>query len=213
VRRICPMPSTARFPLSLVSFVSTKQIAGPLMARIVVRGTKDSSRQMKVLWDGQALGTFDVAGYFDEDKAFFVEIPGPQRAGLGELRVAGGDSGAILVRQISVAGAGVVAWAEKAALPAGGTLDVLSAYYMPDSEPSPASQAVEGRHKTQEVGGILEHLQRMYKKHADFGGVRVIVRNNGKVPVRLGELWLNGHPVEASYVDFAHSDWDARGVV
>ncbi len=204
---------TTRSPLSLAAFVKVQRTAEPLMARIVVRGTRESSREMNVLWDGKVVATFDVASYFDVDKAFFVELPGRQRAGMHGLRIAGPDSGAILVRQITLAGMGEISWAEKPALPAGGSLEALSAYYMPDPEPPEASQAVEGRHKTQEAGLIIGGMQRLYREHADFGAVRVVVRNSSRVPVRISNLQLNGKPIEESYVDFVDSDWDAPGVV
>jgi len=210
----CTYTSTKRSPLSLATFVNTPRSRGPLMARITVRASQDSSRKMNVLWDGALLQTFDVASYFDTDKVFFVEVPGPHSAGAHELRIAGGDSGSVLVRQITMAGPSRLTWAEKPKLPENGSLEVLSAYYMPDPEPAADSQAVEGRHKTREAGLIFAGLQRMYKEHADFGAVRVVVRNNGKVPVRIANtLTFNGKPVEESYVDFVTSDWDARGVV
>ncbi|MCK4324948.1 MAG: hypothetical protein KAW89_10485, partial [Armatimonadetes bacterium] len=205
--------SGKRSPLSLATFVKLPGSAGSLMARISVRCSKESSRKMNVLWDGKLLDTFDVASYFDTDGAFFVQIPGNQRPGIHELRLAGTDSGAMLVREISLAGPGQLAWVEKPALPAGGKLRVLSAYYMPDVAPPLASQAVEGRHKTQEVGLIITGMQRLYKEHSDFGAMRVIVRNNSDVPVRISDLQLNGKPVEDSYVDFVASDWDGPGVV
>jgi len=184
-----------------------------LMARIVVRCTRESSRQMKVLWDGQPLDTFDVASYFESDKVFFVQFPGRQNPGRHELRIAGGDSGYILVREISLASQGQLSWAEKPRLPAGGHLEILSAYYMPDPSPPPASQVVEGRHKAQEVGLIVGGMQQLYKEHSDFGAVRVVLRNSSTVPVRISDLQLDGKPVEESYVDFVKSDWDAPGVV
>jgi len=183
------------------------------MARITVRCTKESSRKMNVLWDGKILHTFDVASYFDTDRAFFAQIAGNQRAGIHELRIAGTDLGAILVREISLAGQGQLSWVEKPSLPAGGELKVLSAYYMPDPAPPADSQAVEGRHKTQEVGLIITGMQRLYKEHGDFGALRVVVRNSSSVPVRISDLRLNGKSVEHSYVDFVKSEWDAPGVV
>jgi hypothetical protein len=57
-------------------------------------------------------------------------------------------------------------------------------------------------------------MQRLYDEHAEFGAVRVLYRNASDVTVRLArELVLNDRPIEASYVDFKHSDWDAPGVV
>jgi len=203
-----------RLPISLVAFVRTGETKGPLMVRVVVRSSKGSSRKMNVLWDGQTLATFDVARYFDEDNVFFVKIPGPREAGLHELRIVGSDSGRILVRSIVLTGSPELQWADKPALPEGGRLEVLSAYYMPDPLPPAASQAVEGRHKVQEAGLVFKKLQRLYKEHSDFGAVRVVVRNTGSGPVRITEkLLLNDKPIEDSYVDFVKDPWDARGVV
>ncbi|MBN1346230.1 MAG: hypothetical protein JXQ73_26310, partial [Phycisphaerae bacterium] len=203
-----------RWPLSLVMFVKTSAQSGPLMLRLLIRADRDSSRSMCVRWDDKPLARFDVATFFEDDKACFVQVPGPVAAGLHELRIAGQDGGSILVRQIGVIGEGSPAWAEKPSMPQGGSLKALSAYYIPDPAPPEASQAVEGRTKTPNVGLIFKGVQLLYKEHADFGAVRAIVRNNGKVPVRIGDgLLLNGKPIEASYVDFAKSAWDARGVV
>ncbi len=201
-----------RSPLSLATFVKLNQRAAELMARIVVRCTRESSRQMNVLWDGQVVDSFDIADYFETDKPFFVQFPGPQNPGRHELRITGSDSGHILVREISLTSQGELSWATKPALPAG-NLDVLSAYYIPDPAPPPASQAVEGRHKAQDIGLIIGGMQRLYKEYNDFGAVRVIVRNSSSVPVRISGLQLDGKPVEESYVDFVKSDWDAAGVV
>ncbi len=203
-----------RAPLSLAAFINTKGAAGPVMARIVVRGTRDSSRKMNVLWDGGPVATFDAANYFETDRVFFVKLPGPNNDGVHELRVAGGDSGSILIRQVTVIGKGVLGWAEKPVLPAGGSVEVLSAYYLPDPPPPADSQAVEGRTKKQAVGLVFKGMQRLYKEHADFGAAQIVLRNTGQVPVRIGNtLLLNGKPIEQSYVDFAKSAWDAPGVV
>jgi hypothetical protein len=203
-----------RSPLSLAAFVRTDGAHGRLMARIVVRATSDSSREMRVLWDGEPVAAFDAASFFDTDRDFFVGIPTSPHGGVHELRITAGDSGAILVKELAIVGAGQPAWAPKPRLPQGGRLEVLSAYYLPDPLPPADSQAVEGRHKTQEVGLIFPALQRVYEEHAQFGALRVVVRNNGKVPVRIGyPLELNGKPIEESYVNFADSAWDARGVV
>ncbi len=202
-----------RLPLLLATFVKLPGSPGSLMGRITVRCDRESSRKMNVLWNGRILDTFDAASYFDRDRAFFVQIPANQRRGIHELRIAGADSAAILVREISLTSQSQLSWTEKPALPAGGELQVLSAYYMPDLAPPPASQAVEGRHKAQEVGLIFGGMQRLYKEHSDFGAVRVVVRNSSSVPVRISDLGLNGKPVEKSYVDLVESDWDAPGVV
>jgi len=204
----------ARSPLSLAVFLQTRATAAPLLARMTVQSGPDSSRQMKVLWDGETAATFDVASFFEREQVFFVRLPGPQSQGVHELRLAGADAGKILVRQIVVAGEGSPEWVEKPPLPPGGRLEVLAAYYLPDPEPPAASQAVEGRTAEQEVGLVFQGLQRFYREHADFGAVRIVFRNDGRVPVRIVDpLRLNGRPLEESYVDFATTPWDAPGVV
>ena len=204
---------TQRQPLSLATFVGLAEPAGHLIARIIVHAHRDASRMMRVLWDGEQITELDAAGYFETDRVFFVELPGPHASGVHELRLAGADHGAILVRQIALTGSESLRWVEKPKLPAGGSLKVISAYYMPDSLPPADSQAVEGRQPV-DVGILHKGLQRLYKEHANFGGLRIVVRNEGKVPVRIGEtLLLNGNPIEESYVDFTESAWDAPGVV
>lgn len=207
------LPET-RSPLSLAVFVQTQAADAPLLAHITVRSDRDSSRQMRVLWDGQRVATFDVACYFEQERTFFVELPAPLKPGVHELRLAGADSGRILVRQIALAGAGSPRWVAKPRLPQGGTLQVLAAYFLPDPPPPPASQAVEGRTAQQEVGLVFAGLQRMYREHDEFGALRVVFRNAGRVPVRIADpLLFNGRPIEESYVDFETSPWDAPGVV
>ncbi len=212
VRRACGWDR--RCPLALAAFVKTKGSAGAIMARITVRSTRETSRKMNVLWDGKRVATFDAACYFDADAVFYVKLPGPPQDGVHELRIAGGDSGVIQIRQIAVAGEGEVAWAQKPRSPNGGPLEVLGACYLPDPLPPPDSQAVEGRTDKKAVGLVFRGMQRLYAEHVDFGALRLVLRNNGRVPVRIGNrLQLNGKPIEANYVDFAKSAWDAPGVV
>jgi len=98
-------------------------------------------------------------------------------------------------------------------LPQGGSLELLGAYYMPDPKPPADSHNVEGLLKPGQ-GKIFVPLQRLYKEHADFGGLRVLLRNNSKVPVRISPTVLfDGKPIEESYVDFLDGSWDDRGVV
>ncbi len=199
----------ARWPLSMVVFVNSPASADGLMARIDVDMRRDGSRKMDALWDGRRLGQFDVASFWQERQNLFVEIPGPVPAGIHELRIAGGDSGMIQVNRIEFVGPAELRWTNKPALPAGGALEVLSAYYMPDPEPPAASQAVEGRGKKPKLGLTHRGLQQLYKDHADFGALRVILRNRGTAPVRIGNrLLLNGRSIEDSYVDFVNSAWD-----
>lgn len=202
-----------RSPLSLSVFVRTRT-GGRCLARLVLRCTRDSARKVRVAWNGKSVAMLDAGHYFGADRAFAVRIPGTVKAGVHELRITPLDSGALLVRQISVAGPADLAWAPKPALPPAGALQVLSATYLPDAAPPPASQAVEGRQKVDEGVLIHEGLQRLYQEHASFGALRVCVRNPGQTPVRIGHpLRLNGKPIEASYVDFTRSEWDAPGVV
>ena len=199
--------------LALAVFVALGESTEPIMARIIVRCNRGAHRQLLALWDGEPVAEFDAAGYFEAGRDFFVNVSGPHKPGVHELRLTGADAGhAALIRRIEVVGEAVEGWAEKPPLPDGGSLEILSAYYMPDPAPPEASQAVEGR---QEVEGInIAGMQRLYEEHADFGAVRVVFRNGGTVPVRIGNtIELNGKPVEESYVDFVESPWDARGVV
>ena len=201
-----------RSPLSLAVFVECDNPADKLMAKIDVFRTANGSRKMEVLWDGNAVAAFDAASFLQEHQICFVEIPGPVAPGVHELRVAGRDRGCIKVKRIELVGSKDLRWAKRPSLP-DARLEVLSAYYMPDPQPPAASQVVEGRHEKREVGMIFRGLQRLYKEHADFGGLRLIMRNTSEVPVRIKRLELNGKPVEEHYVDFLKSDWDARGVV
>ncbi|MGD9498690.1 MAG: hypothetical protein AB7Y46_20525, partial [Armatimonadota bacterium] len=202
-----------RSPLALVAFVETTDKRAPLMARVTVRAVRDGSRAMRVLWDGAQVATADVASWFDEERVVFAELP-RRPAGVHELRVTADDSGAVVVREIVLASRGAIAWASKPALPPTAALEVLSAQYLPDPAPPADSQAVEGRHAQQEAGLVFAGLQRLYQEHEQFGALRVILRNRGAAPVRVGgPIELNGRPIEESYVDFVTSEWDARGVV
>ncbi len=202
-----------RSPLSLTTYVKAGE--GPVMARIVVRCRRNSSRNMNVLWDGDVISTFDVGSYFEKDRAFFVQIERVGAEPVHELKVAGSDSGEILARQIALVGAQPVHWAAKPALPAGGSLEVVSACYLPDAKPPADSQVVDGRTAQKpEIGRDLRGLRRMYREHAEFGGLRLVLRNNGPVPAHVGDaIELNGRPIDESYVDFVSNDWDARGTV
>ncbi|MEA3401125.1 MAG: hypothetical protein U9R79_07780 [Armatimonadota bacterium] len=201
-----------RSPLSLVAFVRTDQ-PRPLLARLTIRAVRDGSREMRVLWDGEQVGAFNAASYFDEDRVVFAELD-RRPAGLHELRVTAGDSGAVIVREIAIAGWGGPQWAPKPELPPARGLEVVSAHYLPDPLPPADSQAVEGRQAQQEVGLIHAGLQGIYDEHEDFGALRVILRNRGRESVRVSApIQLNGAPVEEGYVDFETDEWDARGVV
>ena len=198
---------------SLRTYVKTKATDDDLMARLIVRATSDASRRMQVRWDGNTVAEHDVASYLSRHRALFVRLPGPHAAGTHELSVTAADDGFVRVSQILIAGPGDPRWADKPPPSPGGRLEVLSAYYMPDPAPPADSQVVEGRQKV-EIGLSLDSLQRMHEEHADFGGLRVVLRNTGSAPVRIGHgLRLDGRPIEEHYVDFKTSAWDARGVV
>ena len=176
-----------RWPLSLAMFVDVKKPATTALSRIKVRSTRDAARKMYVFWDGRNVGTFDTASYLQTDRFFTVALPAVKDCGRHELRVASGDSGSINLLGVSIAGDGAFGLVEKPRLPAGGPLEVLSAYYMADPPPPADSQAVEGRRSIEPGAGLVfAKLQQMCQEHADFGGVRVLIRNNGKVPVDLG---------------------------
>ena len=95
----------------------------------------------------------------------------------------------------------------------GRSMQVLSAYYMPDPKPPADSNTVEGELKPRIAGKIFTPLQRLYQEYADFGGARVVLRNTTNEPVEIHAVELNGKPVEAHYVDFRDGNWDDRGVV
>lgn len=191
----------ARSPVAMAVFAKTAKTNGPLMAKITVHSGRLASRKMKVLWDGKVLAIFDIADFFDARKSFFVEIPGPQTDAVHELRIAAGDYRLIRVKKITIIGKGSLQLVERPRLPAGGSLEVLSAYYMPDPRPVADSVAIQS------------HLLPLYERHAEFGGVRVVLMNRGPVAVRIDQtLLLNGRPIEQSYVKFG-GPWAARGVV
>jgi hypothetical protein len=52
----------------------------------------------------------------------------------------------------------------------GQSLDVLSAYYMPDQKPPVDSHATEGDLKDSIFGKIFAPMQTLHKRHAEFGG-------------------------------------------
>jgi len=95
----------------------------------------------------------------------------------------------------------------------GGCLRLLSAYYMPDPKPPANSHAVEGAAKPPQFGVIFKPMQELYKRHADFGGARVVVRNDSGSEVRIEHVSVNGKPIQEHYVDFLDGQWDDRGVV
>ena len=203
-----------KWPLALGAFVKTAGATGPLMARITVDGGPDTCRNLRILWNGEEIASLDTAQGTTAGRTFYVETPGAPADAVHELRIAGGDWDPVLIKGVVIAGPSDIAWTEKPAMPAGGSIEVLSAYYMPDPKGPPDSQAVEGRHDKKKVGLIFKPMQRLYEEHADFGGVGGVVRNNSDVPVRIDRpVLLNGKPVSASFVDWTDSAWDARGVV
>lgn len=202
-----------RSPLSLVAFVRTGAVSSPCLARITVQAERDATRRLEVRWDGQTVATHDTASFIARRAVLYAELP-VSPPGIHELRLVPGDQGSLLVQEIAVAGPSALAWAERPALPSAPPLALLSAAYLPDPPPPAASQAVEGRQAVTGGGPVFAGLQRFYQGHAEFGALRVLLRNAGDVPVRIGDqLLLDGRPVEQQYVDFTSSDWDARGVV
>ncbi len=141
-------------------------------------------------------------------------IPGPQKDGRHELRIRGGDTEPILVRRVAIAGGGKLSWTTKPKLPDGGTIEVVNADYMPDPQPPANSQAIWGGGEPPLWSSTDGEMHRLIEEHADFGGLRIVVRNTGRVPARIaGPLMFNGKPIEEHFVDFLDSDRDARGVV
>jgi hypothetical protein len=65
-----------KLPLSLAAFVRFDAAGTPVLASVGVRSDQESSRRMKVLWDGKVVGEFDVASYFEKDHTCTVEVPG-----------------------------------------------------------------------------------------------------------------------------------------
>ncbi len=200
-----------RSPLGLACFVETE---GPeeLLARITITATREGSRQMRVLWDGEEVATADAASYFDEPRTVFAALSGG--SGVHQLEVTAGDSGVVVVQEIALAGGESARWVARPPMPQGRRLEVLAAEYLPDPPPPADSQAVEGRHAQQEAGLIFAGLQRFYEEHEDFGALRVYLRNPGPEPVRIdSDLRLNGRDLADHNVDFETSEWDARGVI
>lgn len=210
-------PAT-RSATGLGVFVDLGTERGPVMARIVVNTSLQGFRRLVVYWDGEIVGTFDTASYFDVETPHYVELkPGE---GTHELRITAEDTGEVLIRRIEIAGASVRGWVSKPALPDGGPLEVVSASYLPDPAPPADSQVVEGRKRPEMADiapgtGLTFHfMQRLYAEHEEFGAVRMIVRNAGQYPVRLAQSpLLNGAPADEQYVDFVESAWDAPGVI
>lgn len=199
-------------------FVELGEGPGPVMARILTQASRQGFRALEVYWDGTLLKTFDAAGFFAVENPLYVNLE--SGAGIHELRITAQDTGEALIRRIEIAGAPVIKWTAKPALPNGGPIEVLSAYYMPDPRPPADSQVVEGRKRpdmedvSPGVGLTFKYMQRMYQEHDEFGGLRMVVRNNGPHPVRLAQTpLLNGAPIDEHYVDFVQTPWDAPGVV
>ncbi len=198
--------------LSAVAFIETRRMDKPLGVRIEVRSSRSSTRKMTVHWDGKLLDTFDTASFFDKTAAFDVLVPGPHAAGAHELRIGTDDLNKLQIQRINVTGDESLAFADKPRLPETQPLQLLSAYYMPDHKPPADSQVAEGRQKVS-AGIMYSSLQQMHAQHAEFGALRIDVKNPGQTSVRITGLTLNDRPVQAHNVDFLTSDWDARGVV
>ncbi len=211
---------TVRPVTGLGLYVRTGAKAGPVMARLSVLTGAKAFRELAVFWDGAEVAVCDTAGFFEEDRDFLMTLATSPKPGVHEIRISPKDAGRVAIQSLVLAGEPLEAWAEKPAMPAGGSLEVLSAYYMPDPAPPVNSQTVEGRKKpdvkdiSDGVGLTFKGMQRLYQEHAEFGAVRMVVRNNGSVPVRIANpVLLNGTPVEESFIDFVSDAWDAPGVV
>ncbi len=203
----------ARLPLALAVFVRSDEADGPLMLSITAWCDRQSSRKARVLWDGKPVASWDLGSYFEKERIFLAEIPGHPGKGLHECRIAGEDSGQILIRRIVVAGAGNPRFEGRPETPSD-IPQLLSAEYLPDPEPPAHSQTVEGPGDPANAAQMPQGLQKLYREHEEFGGVRVVLRNAGQHAIRLGDdLLLNGKPIAESYVDFEKDAWDARGVV
>lgn len=198
--------------LSAAVFIETRPTDKPLAVRIEVSSTRDSTRQMTVHWNGKLLNTFDTASFFDKTTAFDVPLPGPHAAATCELRIGTDDLKKLQIQRINVIGDESLAFVDKPRLPQTQPLQLLAAYYMPDHKPPADSQVAEGRQKVS-AGVTYSSLRQMYERHAQFGALRINVKNPGQTPIRISGLTLNGRPVHAHNVDFATNDWDARGVV
>lgn len=198
--------------LSLAMFAKLDQSVEALATRITIHCSKETTRKMNVVWDGEITRTVDTGEFFDQDRIVDIVIPGPVKAGVHELRFVPIDNNPVIIKQVSLSSEASLAWAKKPELPAEKPLTILSACYLPDRKPPIDSQVAEGR-QVQLVGLTFSSLQQMYKRHAEFGALRINVRNTGKVPVRISQIELNSKPIEAWYVDFAKSAWDDRGVV
>ncbi len=189
--------------MSLVTFVRVRQASGNLKVTVTVRTDRGSSRQMSIRWDERELAAYHTGTFSEGERDCWVNVLAPTEEDVYELRVTGNDGRPVQVRRITVTGEGDFAFEPKPGLPAGGSLDVLSACYMPDPSPLPGSQTVtpEGKYMS------------LYQDHAEFGALRIVLRNTGDVPVRINDVQLNGKPVEEKYIDFLESEWDTRGVV
>lgn len=202
-----------RSPLSLAVFVRTQETAGKALVRITLQAEREATRRVEVRWDGLTVATADTGSFLSRRLVLYVELPASS-PGLHELRLTPGDAGTLTVHEVAIAGRTIVGWAQRPSLPPAPPLTILSAAYLPDPPPPAASQAVEGRQALSSGGPVFAGLQRFHHEHDEFGALRVLVRNAGPVPVRIAdELRLDGQPLDRHYVDFAASEWDARGVV
>ena len=72
----------------------------------------------------------------------------------------------------------------------GGEVELLSAYYMPDPEPPQNSNQVEGDLKPRQNGVIFKPPKTLYENYDEFGGARVVLRNNTNFPVKMDRaIW------------------------
>jgi len=203
-----------RIPLASALFINTKKSMQPLCTAVTLRCSRDSSRKVAVIWNGKTAQVFDTGSFIEQDRTFYVRLSKTTPSAVGELRIAGLDSGAVRLVNCDFAGGSALAIVPMPVMPAAKKLKLLDACYIPDPLPPADSQAVEGRQEPTGSQLVFSGLQKLYKEHSDFGAIRIIIKNTDKRPVLIKDkIDLNGRPIESSYVDFVKSEWDARGVV
>lgn len=184
--------------LSLVMFPELRQSNEQTSMRITVQGARDTSRQLHVYWNDEQIASIDTASFFEKEMNWDMILPDRYQAGRHELRIVPLDDRAAVIKQVTLVGDAALQWAAKTPLPPAMPLAVLAADFIPDSQPPRYSQV---------------NARGMYERHAEFGALRINLKNNSNESVRIIGLELNDRPVEELYVDFVESDWDASGVV
>lgn len=184
--------------LSLVMFPEFRQASEQTAMRVTVQGGRQTSRELHVYWNDEQLTSIDTASFFEQQRNFDLILPVGDQAGGNELRLVPFDDRPAIIKQVVLAGNAPLRWAAKLPLPPADPLAVLAAEFIPDPQPPSDSQI---------------NARGMYEQHAEFGALRINLKNTGKETVRIAGLELNNQPIEEWYVDFVESDWDASGVV